>query len=85
MLKQFGALPTEERVRNMKGRDYLWCLTNLLLDREEELERLCPSCRARAEQEHCPVCGRTTGQTEGADNPDFDWERYRRLREGERL
>ena len=48
MLKQFGALPTEERARNMKGRDYLWCLTNLLLDREEELERLCPSCRARA-------------------------------------
>ena len=85
MLKQFGALPTEERVRNMKGRDYLWCLTNLLLDREEELKRLCPSCRARAAQEHCPVCGRTTGQTEGADNPAFDWERYRRLREGERL
>ena len=85
MLKQFGALPTEERARNMKGRDYLWCLTNLLLDREEVQERLCPSCRARAAQEHCPVCGRTTGQTEGADNPAFDWERYRRLREGERL
>ena len=37
----------------MKGRDYLWCLTNLLLDREEALERLCPRCRTRALEERC--------------------------------
>ena len=69
----------------MKGRDCLWCLLNLVLDREERLKRLCPHCRARAAQERCPVCGRTTDQTEGADNLAFDWERYWRLREGERL
>ena len=41
----------------MKGRDYLWCLTNLLLDREEALERLCPRCRTRALEERCAACG----------------------------
>ena len=42
----------------MKGRDYLWCLTNTILDREEELERLCPGCRTGALEERCPACGR---------------------------
>ena len=41
----------------MKRRDYLWCALNLLLDHEEELGRLCPSCRAQAEEGRCPVCG----------------------------
>ena len=42
MLKQFGALPTEERAKQMRDSDYLWCLVNGLLDREEELERVLP-------------------------------------------
>lgn len=83
MLKQFGALPTEERARAMKGRDYLWCLTNILLDREEELERLCPGCRSRALEEHCPVCGLPASQwAEGTDNTAFDLERFLELRGG---
>ena len=52
MLKTFGALPTEARVREMKRRDYLWCALNLLLDHEEELGRLCPSCRAPVSYTH---------------------------------
>ena len=32
----------------MKARDYLWCALNLMLDREEVLEQLCPSCRQKA-------------------------------------
>ena len=68
----------------MKGRDYLWCLANSLLDREEELERLCPACRTRAEEERCPVCGLTVPLWgEGAANPSFDPERYQRLARGE--
>lgn len=85
MLREFHALPTEARAREMKDRDYLWCLANGLLDREEELGRLCPDCRAKAEQARCPVCGRPedAGQPgEGGSNPAFELERFRRLKEG---
>ena len=50
MLKRFRALPTEARARSMLDRDYLWCLAQELLDQEEELDRLCPACRERAEE-----------------------------------
>ena len=79
MLRQFSALPTEKRAREMKGRDYLWCLTNLLLDREEELDRLCPSCRNRALEERCPVCGLPSELGEEARNPAFDLARFHQL------
>lgn len=84
VLRQFGALPTESRAREMKGRDYLWCLANSLLDREEALERLCPACRARALEERCPVCGQAP-----EDWPDinaaFDPERFEKLKRGDGL
>lgn len=67
----------------MKGRDYLWCLANTLLDGEEELARLCPSCRTRAQEARCPVCGRAQADFgEGTENPAFDWERFERMRGG---
>ena len=53
----------------MKERDYLWCLLNQLLDDQEELDQLCPTCRALI-------------QASGV-NPSFDMERFRRLKEGE--
>lgn len=84
MLRDFSALPTEARAREMKDRDYLWCLVHQLLDREEELDRLCPECRARAEEARCPVCGRTRGSWgEGAVNTAFDQDRFERMRGGE--
>ena len=84
VLKQFRALPTEGRARAMKDRDYLWCLANALLDGEEELERLCPRCRSRAEEARCPACGRPTGEWgEGGGNASFDPERYERMKRGE--
>ena len=85
MLRQFGALPTEERAKRMLDRDYLWCLAHSLLDREEELSRLCPSCRARAEERRCPVCGAPAQGWEGEANPSFDEERFFRLKEGKRI
>lgn len=69
----------------MKDRDYLWCLANGLLDREEQLERLCPDCRVRAEQARCPVCGRPEESEqlgEGGSNPTFDLAQFQRLKEG---
>lgn len=67
----------------MTGRDYLWCALQLLLDEEEEASRLCPVCRAEAEQGRCPVCGRETGEAEGDGNPAFDMERFLRLQAGQ--
>ena len=82
MLSRFGALPTEARARDMKARDYLWCLAQELLDREEALEGLCPACRARALEERCPVCGRETRRDEGMVNPAFDPARFEALKGG---
>lgn len=85
MLKLFGALPTEARAQDMKARDYLWCALNLMLDREEMLDRLCPHCRAEAEEERCPVCGMPAGEATAAHNASFDGARYERLKRGEKV
>lgn len=79
VLRTFGALPTERRAREMKDRDYLWCALNLVLDREEELDRLCPQCRAEAEKTVCPVCG--SPEEDWGYNAGFDRERFEELRE----
>lgn len=67
----------------MKARDYLWCALNLMLDREEALDRLCPQCRQRAEADRCPVCGAPAGERSGGHNAAFDEARYERLKRGE--
>lgn len=82
VLRAFGVLPNEARARAMTGRDYLWCALHLLLDEEEVLDRLCPSCRMEARQDRCPVCGGETGPVDAQTNGAFDWERFQALREG---
>lgn len=64
----------------MTDRDYLWCALNLALDQEEELARLCPDCRERAEREPCPVCGAERGSW--GSNPGFDMTRFETLKGG---
>ena len=61
----------------------MWCALNLMLDDEEELERLCPACRSRALEERCAVCGAPLGQAEAGENGNFDPERFEALRRGE--
>lgn len=83
MLREFRALPTETRAREMKDRDYLWCAVHTLLDREEELDRLCPECRAEAEELRCPGCGRPVPLWwESAANEAFDRGRFEALKGG---
>lgn len=67
----------------MKGRDYLWCLANAILDREETLEGLCPACRTRAMEERCSACGRPAADW-GEVNAAFDPKRFEELRGGAR-
>ena len=83
VLRTFGALPTEERVRAMKRRDFLWCALNLALDQEEELGRLCHACRAEAESGRCPVCGGAAEDASAGVNGSFDMARFARLAQGE--
>lgn len=68
----------------MTERDYLWCALNMMLDEEEVLERMCPSCRSEAVQDRCPVCGQPAGERRTGENLSFDWERFEALRRGER-
>ena len=82
-LQRFGALPTEERAKQMKARDYLWCALHLALDREEELARLCPACRSEAAEERCPACGALRTETAAGQNAAFDEARFERLKRGE--
>lgn len=78
VLKAFHALPTEMRAREMTRQDYLWCAVNLLLDEEELLNQLCPSCRVEAEEPRCPVCGARAADC--GENGGFDLKRFQRLR-----
>ena len=80
VLRAFHALPTEERAKRMTDRDFLWCALNLALDQDEELDRLCPACRERAEAEGCPVCG--ARRESWGENPSFDLSRYEQLKGG---
>lgn len=82
MLRTFSALPTEERVRGMKDRDFLWCALNLMLDDEEELAQLCPTCRSKAMEARCNVCGAPAALWEGAVNQGFDLARFERMKRG---
>lgn len=53
----------------MTDGDYLWCAVNLLLDDEETLAQLCPACRERALEAHCPVCGAPPAGTRWGRTP----------------
>ncbi len=60
------------------GRDeYLYALAQLRLDREEALERLCPTCQARAKSERCACCGAALP----IQNPGFNETRYEELKQ----
>lgn len=83
VLKTFGVLPNEARAREMLDREFLWCGLHLLLDEEERLSRLCPSCRSQAESPHCPSCGTPTCDMGCGMNTGFDLERFERMKRGE--
>lgn len=66
----------------MTDGDYLWCAVNLLLDEEEEAALLCPDCRAEAQKDRCPVCGREKSALVRGENPAFDRARYEAMKAG---
>ena len=76
VLRAFGVLPTEARARQMTDGAYLYCVAQMMLDEQEKLQMLCPSCREQAEREVCPVCGAAAGE----QNAMFDEKRFEELK-----
>ena len=66
----------------MTDGDYLWRAVNLLLDEEEEAALLCPDCRAEAQRDRCPVCGREKSAVVRGENPSFDLARFEAMWDG---
>lgn len=67
----------------MKDRDFLWCAVNLMLDDEQELDGLCPSCRSRALEQRCSACGVPMELTNTVVNSGFDEKRFEQMKRGE--
>lgn len=82
VLKTFHVLPGEQRAKEMTAREYLYCLLQQWLDEEEKLERLCPTCRAQAQEKRCACCGAPLSESSGMKNASFDMERYCKMKEG---
>lgn len=78
VLQAFGVLPSEQRAREMTEGDYLYCAMQLMLDREEEQQRLCPDCRDG--EGRCRICGKPLPR-ELEVNGSFDERRFEELRE----
>ena len=78
VLKKFGVLPSEERAKKMTDGDYLYCVLQMMLDEEEQLQSMCPACRELAQQARCVCCGEILDE----ENPNFDEARFEELRNG---
>lgn len=81
VLKTFGVLPTESRARSMTEGDYLYCAVQLMLDNEEQKNKLCPTCRQKVEEHRCIRCGGAI-EDEADRNPSFDLSRFEEMRQG---
>lgn len=76
VLKMFHALPTEERVKNMMDRDFLWCGLQMVLDEEEEMARLCGVCQNKAQEKRCLGCGISLDGVSFGVNENFDLDLF---------
>ena len=78
VLRAFSVLPGEARAKRMTDRDYLYCAAQMMLDAQEKLDALCPSCREKAKRARCPVCGEELAE----ENAGFDEMRFEELKHG---
>lgn len=76
VLRAFGVLPSEQRAKQMTDGEYLYCVLQMMLDEQEQLDMLCPSCRQKANEPRCPACGKQLPE----ENASFDEKRYEELK-----
>lgn len=60
----------------MLDRDFLWCGLQMLIDEEEALGRLCPTCRTQAEEKRCVSCGAKQDGVSCGYNENFDLDLF---------
>lgn len=65
----------------MTDSQWLWVYANQILDNEEKLEHMCPTCREEAKNhDKCIRCGKHLGsRNDSMINPNFDNEKFERL------
>ena len=76
VLRTFGVLPSEKRAESMTDGDYLYCVTQMMLDAQEFSDALCPSCREKQKQPRCVCCGEVLPEVSAA----FDETRFEELK-----
>lgn len=56
---------------------------HMVLDHEEQLEKMCPKCRKESEKDGCIRCGKESKQISAGTNKGFDREKFERMKRGE--
>lgn len=82
-MREFRILPHDAKAKGILDREFLWCGLQLLLDEEEELARLCPSCRLKAEEHRCTACGILQDAVSTGVNENFDLNLFYQRGRGE--
>lgn len=70
----------------MTDEQWVWLYANRILDEEEKLDSMCPSCKDEAtDRSRCSRCGKDLPTGSRNDiynpNPNFDMERFKKLAE----
>lgn len=64
----------------MTDEQWLWVYANMLIDNEDRLNQMCPTCRNNVtSDDKCTACGKTISNVEYTHNPKFDADRFNRL------
>jgi hypothetical protein len=61
----------------MTDGQWLYMITNMMVDDEEEFEKLCGKCKSDSKEPKCPGCGKSK---DTYINPNFDEERFEKLK-----
>lgn len=76
-------MPSSDNFRNLTDEQWLWLFVNECIDNDEQLERMCQSCKDEAtSKDKCIRCGKvlsTNNKPATFVNPNFDRKRFERL------
>jgi hypothetical protein len=62
----------------MTDGQWLYMITNMMLDDEEQYDKLCGKCKHDSKQVKCPGCGKS--KVDEDVNPNFDDEHFEKLK-----